>query len=65
MKRLTAILGLVCIVLLLLVGAVPGLVNTQAFLDRLDYELEAMLGLSVRIEGGLRLEIFPHRNNFV
>jgi len=59
MKRLIAALGLVCLLFVAVVAGVPRLVNTQAFLDRLDLELEAVLGLPVRIEGGLRLEVFP------
>lgn len=60
MKRLTAILGILCIAFASIVGVLPRLVNTQAFLERLDYELESVLGRPVRIEGGLRLELFPH-----
>lgn len=59
MKRLTIILGLLCLAFILLVAGLPRLVNTQVFLDRLDRELESALGLPVRIEGGLRLELLP------
>ncbi|EPR43591.1 AsmA family protein [Desulfovibrio sp. X2] len=60
MKRLTAILGLLAIAFFLVVGVLPRLLNTAAFVGRIDSALESALGANVRIEGGLRLEIFPH-----
>ena len=60
MKRLAIILGLAVLAVVLFLAAAPRLLNTDMFLRRLDSALESTLGMSVRVDGGLRLSLLPY-----